>query len=84
VTNVVKHAAASAVGVRIAATNGSVTVEVADDGVGAADPDSGSGLRGLGDRLAALDGRLRIESPPSGGTRVVAEIPVSHPAVSRA
>ena len=76
ITNVVKHAAASAVDVRVAAVNGSVVVEVADDGVGAADPDSGSGLRGLADRLSALDGRLRVESPPSGGTRVVAEIPM--------
>ena len=76
VTNVVKHANASAVDVRVATGGGSVVVEVADDGVGAADPESGSGLRGLADRLAALDGVLRIESPPSGGTRVVAEIPL--------
>jgi signal transduction histidine kinase len=51
-------------------------IEVADDGVGAADPETGSGLRGMADRVAALDGRLRVESPPSGGTRVVAEIPL--------
>jgi len=76
VTNVVKHAQATAVDVRIAAVDGSVVVEVADDGVGAADPQSGSGLRGLSDRLAALDGRLEVESPESGGTRVVAEIPL--------
>jgi PAS domain S-box-containing protein len=83
VTNVVKHAAASAVTVRVAATNGAVTIEVADDGVGAADPRGGSGLRGLADRLAALDGKLRVESPASGGTRVVAEIPVPRPAAAR-
>jgi signal transduction histidine kinase len=82
VTNVVKHAQATAVDVRVAPLNGCVVVEVADDGVGAADPESGSGLRGLADRLAALDGKLRVESPPSGGTRVVAEIPV--PAASLA
>jgi PAS domain S-box-containing protein len=76
ITNVVKHADASSVAVRLAAANGTVTIEVADDGVGAADPSSGTGLRGLADRLAALDGRLRVESPPSGGTRVVAQIPL--------
>jgi signal transduction histidine kinase len=77
VTNVVKHAEASAVDVRVTAVNGSVVVAVADDGVGAADPESGSGLRGLADRLSALDGTLRVESPASGGTRVVAEIPLA-------
>jgi PAS domain S-box-containing protein len=76
VTNVVKHADASAVEVRVAAIDGSLVIEVADDGVGAADPETGSGLRGMADRVAALDGRLRVESPPSGGTRVVAEIPL--------
>ena len=81
VTNVVKHADASAVEVRVTAIDGSLVIEVADDGVGAADPETGSGLRGLADRLAALDGRLRVESPPSGGTRVVAEIPL--PAIAR-
>jgi PAS domain S-box-containing protein len=83
VTNVVKHAQATAVDVRVSAVNGSVVVEVADDGVGAADPESGSGLRGLVDRLAALDGRLEIDSPESGGTRVVAEIPMTRDAVPR-
>ncbi len=76
ITNVVKHAGASAVSVRVAAIAGAVVIEIADDGVGAADPSGGSGLRGLADRLAALDGKLRVESPPSGGTRVIAEIPV--------
>jgi signal transduction histidine kinase len=47
-----------------------------DDGVGGADPASGSGLRGLADRVEALGGRLRVESPPAEGTRVQAEIPV--------
>jgi signal transduction histidine kinase len=49
---------------------------VADDGVGGADSGQGSGLRGLADRLEALDGRLRVESPPNGGTRIEAEIPL--------
>src|SRR5581483_2902771 len=74
--NVVKHAGASSVDVRLSAVNGSLLVEVEDDGAGGADPTRGSGLRGLADRVAALDGELRIESPASGGTRVVAEIPV--------
>jgi signal transduction histidine kinase len=64
------------VDVRVSTDDGAVTVEVADDGIGAADPGAGSGLRGLADRIAALDGRLRVESPPHGGTRVVAEIPL--------
>ena len=82
-TNVVKHADASAVKVRLAAIDGKVVIEVRDDGVGAADPGGGSGLRGLADRLAALDGELRVESPPSGGTRVIAEIPVERTAFAR-
>jgi len=50
-------------------------VEVVDDGVGGADPELGSGLHGLADRVEALDGDLRIESPPGEGTRIRAEIP---------
>jgi signal transduction histidine kinase len=49
---------------------------VADDGVGGADARRGSGLRGLADRVAALDGSLTLESPPGRGTRLRAEIPV--------
>jgi signal transduction histidine kinase len=49
---------------------------VADDGVGGADPTRGSGLRGLADRLASLNGKLAIDSPPGAGTRVRAEIPL--------
>ena len=49
---------------------------VSDDGVGGADASQGSGLRGLADRIEALGGRLRVESPPGGGTRIEAEIPV--------
>ena len=56
--------------------NGRVVVEVGDDGVGGADPAQGSGLRGLADRVAALDGTLSSE-PPGGGTAVRAEIPIS-------
>ena len=80
--NVTKYAAASSVRVRIAEAEGWVIVEVADDGIGGADPLGGTGLRGLSDRVAALDGTLRIESPSDGGTRVVAEIPVRDPALA--
>ncbi len=50
-------------------------LEVSDDGVGGADPESGSGLRGLVDRVAALDGSLELESEPSRGTTIKAAIP---------
>jgi PAS domain S-box-containing protein len=76
IANVVKHARASSIEVDVSAPNGRVVVEVADDGVGGADPSAGSGLRGLADRVAVLDGRLRVESPAAGGTRVVAEMPL--------
>ena len=61
--NVAKHADASAVTVRVAQSGDAVVVEVADDGVGGADDTQGSGLRGLADRVEALDGRLVVESP---------------------
>ena len=50
-------------------------IEVADDGVGGADDAAGSGLRGLADRVEALEGRLRVVSPPGAGTTVTAELP---------
>jgi PAS domain S-box-containing protein len=74
--NVAKYAQASGATVRIARLNGRAVVEVADDGVGGADPVLGSGLRGLADRVEALDGRLEVESAPGKGTTVRAEIPV--------
>jgi signal transduction histidine kinase len=55
--------------------DGSVTVEVTDDGVGGADPARGSGLRGLADRVEALGGSLEVRSPTGGGTSVRATIP---------
>jgi signal transduction histidine kinase len=55
--------------------HGTLRVRVRDDGVGGARPE-GSGLVGLGDRLAALDGRFQVESPPGGGTLVAADIPL--------
>ncbi len=75
VANVSKHAHARRAVVSIARERGRVRIEVADDGVGGADPARGSGLGGLADRVAALDGRLRVVSPSGGGTTVVAEIP---------
>jgi signal transduction histidine kinase len=74
-TNVAKYARAQTAIVTLTLTAGEVAVEVADDGVGGADAASGSGLRGLSDRVAALDGRLELTSPPGGGTRVRARIP---------
>jgi PAS domain S-box-containing protein len=73
--NVAKYAEASSVAVSIASVNGHAVVEVADDGVGGADPTKGSGLRGLVDRIEALDGHLAVESPPGQGTRIRVEIP---------
>jgi signal transduction histidine kinase len=73
--NVVKHARASTVSIGARRLDGVLLVEVEDDGVGGARPEEGSGLHGLADRVEALGGRLRIESPPSGGTRIVGEIP---------
>ena len=55
--------------------NGRLSVEVADDGCGGADPASGSGLRGLADRVEALGGRLEVRSPAGEGTTVRAELP---------
>jgi signal transduction histidine kinase len=75
-TNVAKYAAASEATVAVRRTNGHAEVEVADDGVGGADPERGSGLRGLADRLGALDGTLSLDSPPGSGTTLRAEIPV--------
>ncbi|HEV3407048.1 MAG TPA: sensor histidine kinase [Gaiellaceae bacterium] len=75
VTNAVRYSHASAVTIRAERDNGRLVVEVADDGVGGAQVASGSGLRGLADRVEAHGGRLSVESPPEGGTRLVGEIP---------
>ena len=73
--NVVKHADASAATLSARRDGDTLVVELADDGIGVARQNGGSGLRGLADRVEALGGRLRVESPPAGGTRIVAEIP---------
>jgi len=74
-TNVAKYAEASHATVQVERHNGRVLVEVADDGVGGADPGRGTGLRGLSDRLAVIEGRLEVDSEPGSGTRVRASIP---------
>jgi signal transduction histidine kinase len=76
-TNVAKYAQATEATVAVRRSNGRVTVDVSDDGVGGADAAGGSGLRGLADRLAALDGTLRLDSPAGHGTWLHAEIPVA-------
>ena len=74
-TNVAKYAQASAARVSVRRADGVVRIEIADDGVGGADASRGSGLSGLADRVAALDGTIEIDSPSGGGTRVHVEIP---------
>lgn len=77
--NVVKHAGAGLVAVDVHSERSRLVIDVSDDGCGGASPDGGSGLRGLADRVGALDGRVEIESPPGAGTRVRVEIPLSRP-----
>jgi signal transduction histidine kinase len=73
--NVAKHSNATRARVVAHRANGRLMVEVEDNGAGGANPTRGTGLTGLGERLAALDGRLTVISPPGGGTCVRAEIP---------
>jgi signal transduction histidine kinase len=73
--NIGKHAQASSGRVDVAQRHGQVVVEVVDNGIGGADTERGTGLRGLADRVEALGGRLRVWTPTGGGTRVRAEIP---------
>jgi PAS domain S-box-containing protein len=74
-TNVARYARASQAVVRVRERDGHLHVSVRDDGVGGADPSVGSGLQGLRDRLAALDGTLAIDSRPDNGTEVRARLP---------
>jgi signal transduction histidine kinase len=78
-TNVARYAAAGEARVAAAEDGGRLVVTVTDDGRGGADPMQGSGLRGLADRLAAIDGTLTVASPPGGGTLVRAELPLEAP-----
>jgi signal transduction histidine kinase len=75
-TNAAKHANASVVEVDAEASGGALRLRVQDDGVGGADPQQGSGLAGLKDRIEALSGTFSVHSPPGGGTTVSCELPV--------
>ena len=76
-TNVARHARAGHAVVRVGRRGGQLVVEVSDDGAGGADLDAGSGLRGLADRVGALDGSLEVESVPGRGTTIRASFPVA-------
>jgi signal transduction histidine kinase len=73
--NVGKYAEATTASLRLSRTATGVSIEIADDGVGGADAAHGSGLHGLADRVAALDGQLLVTSPPGAGTVITAELP---------
>jgi len=74
-TNVARYSQASHAEVAIRRDNGRLVVEIRDDGVGGADPERGSGLRGLADRVGAVDGKITVDSRAGSGTLVHAEIP---------
>jgi signal transduction histidine kinase len=74
-TNAAKHSQASRVSVEVGVTDDTLIAEIVDDGIGGADSERGTGLRGLADRVEAQNGRLRVWSAPGNGTRVRAEIP---------
>jgi PAS domain S-box-containing protein len=78
-TNVVRYAEVDRVSVTFERDDLAVVVEVVDVGAGGADSTQGTGLRGLGDRVSALDGSFHVESPRGGGTRIRAEIPLATP-----
>jgi signal transduction histidine kinase len=79
-SNVAKHARPRRAAVRVERDGRGIAVEVSDDGQGGADPDRGSGLRGLRDRVEALGGRISLESRPGQGTRLRAVLPLEEPA----
>jgi len=74
--NVAKYAGATNLSIAAICTPVMLRIEVSDDGVGGADAARGSGIRGLQDRVAAIGGRLSIDSPAGQGTVVVAELPL--------
>jgi signal transduction histidine kinase len=76
-SNVAKYAGATTVTVTVAAQDARLLVELIDDGIGGANPDEGSGLRGLADRVEALDGSFQLDSPAGAGTRLAAEMPLT-------
>jgi signal transduction histidine kinase len=75
-TNVAKYANATEAFVDLSLEDGCLRLQVRDDGVGGADASTGSGLRGLRDRVEALDGHLELDSPPGGGTTITVALPV--------
>jgi len=75
-TNVAKYAAASVVEVRVVRSGDEIMLTVKDDGVGGADTATGSGLRGLADRVAVVDGTLDIESAEGRGTELTCRVPL--------
>jgi signal transduction histidine kinase len=79
VSNATKYAQTSTVTVRVWVQDARLIIQVTDDGVGGADPDNGSGLRGLVDRVESLDGSVEIDSQTGSGTRLAAEIPLDGP-----
>jgi signal transduction histidine kinase len=79
---VVKHSNAQHANVTARLENGTLQIEVCDDGVGGARPD-GSGLLGLRDRVVTLGGVLEVDSPPGGGTRVAVRLPLRARAITR-
>jgi signal transduction histidine kinase len=76
VTNILRHSGATGASVSVTRRGTRLVVAVADDGVGGADRNAGSGLRGLTDRIEALGGQLEVSSPPGAGTTLLAEIPL--------
>jgi signal transduction histidine kinase len=76
-TNVAKYARASSASVELELRSDALVVTIADDGIGGAVPEHGSGLRGLADRVQALGGRLAVSSPAGEGTRMRAELPTN-------
>ena len=75
-TNASRYGCATRVTVRVAHGDGELCIEIADDGIGGADPAKGTGLHGLADRVEVLGGRLEVESPAGAGTTVRAFIPL--------
>jgi signal transduction histidine kinase len=75
-TNAAKHAAASVINVTVERRDGPLHIQVSDDGIGGANPKSGTGLIGLTDRVEAVGGRITITSPPTVGTTMVADLPL--------
>ena len=74
--NAAKHSSANKIRIRAAGTGDALVLQVSDDGTGGADPARGSGLSGLAQRAAVVDGRLDIVSPAGGPTRVTVELPL--------